>query len=66
MPKVIPVPDELSKPFWDAVNEKRLVVQNCARATPYNTRRALPAGIAVPIPWSGRRPADEATSWLIW
>ena len=30
MPKVIPVPDELSKPFWDAVNEKRLVVQNCA------------------------------------
>jgi uncharacterized OB-fold protein len=30
MPKIIPVPDELSKPFWDAVNEKRLVLQNCA------------------------------------
>ena len=30
MPKVIPVPDELSKPFWDAVNEKRLVMQNCS------------------------------------
>jgi uncharacterized OB-fold protein len=29
MPKVIPVPDELSRPFWDAVNEKRLVLQNC-------------------------------------
>ena len=29
MPKVIPVPDELSQPFWDAVNERRLVVQNC-------------------------------------
>lgn len=29
MPKVIPVPDELSKPFWDAVNEKRLILQNC-------------------------------------
>ena len=29
MPKLIPVPDELSKPFWDAVNEKRLIVQNC-------------------------------------
>jgi hypothetical protein len=29
MPKLIPVPDELSKPFWDAVNERRLVVQNC-------------------------------------
>ena len=29
MPKVIPVPDELSQPFWDAVNEQRLVLQNC-------------------------------------
>ena len=29
MPKVIPVPDELSQPFWDAVNQKRLVLQNC-------------------------------------
>ena len=29
MPKVIPVPDELSRPFWDVVNEKRLVLQNC-------------------------------------
>ena len=30
MPKMIPVPNDLSKPFWDAVNEKRLVVQDCA------------------------------------
>ena len=29
MPKPIPVPDELSKPFWDACNERRLIVQNC-------------------------------------
>lgn len=29
MPKLIPVPDELSKPFWDAANERRLVVQHC-------------------------------------
>ena len=29
MPKLIPVPDELSKPFWDAVNEKRLILQHC-------------------------------------
>ena len=29
MPKVIPVPDALSQPFWDAVNEKRLVLQHC-------------------------------------
>jgi uncharacterized OB-fold protein len=29
VPKLIPVPDELSEPFWDAVNERRLVVQHC-------------------------------------
>lgn len=29
MPKVIPVANELSKPFWDACNERRLVTQNC-------------------------------------
>jgi uncharacterized OB-fold protein len=30
MPKPIPVPDEVSKPFWDACNERRLIVQHCA------------------------------------
>ena len=29
MPKLIPVADELSKPFWDAVNAKKLVLQHC-------------------------------------
>ena len=29
MPKIIPVADDLRKPFWDAVNEKRLILQNC-------------------------------------
>src|SRR5581483_4806513 len=29
MPKPIPVPDELSKPLWDACNQRRLIVQNC-------------------------------------
>jgi len=29
MPRPIPVPDEVSKPFWDACNERRLVIQNC-------------------------------------
>ena len=27
--KPSPVPDEVSKPFWDACNEGRLVVQHC-------------------------------------
>lgn len=29
MPKQSPVPNELDKPFWDACNEDRLVIQNC-------------------------------------
>lgn len=29
MPKQSPVPDEADKPFWDACNEGRLVIQNC-------------------------------------
>ena len=29
MPKIIQFADELSKPFWDAVNEKRFILQNC-------------------------------------
>ncbi len=29
MSKQIPVPNELGKPFWDAANEKKLVVQSC-------------------------------------
>ncbi len=30
MPKIIPIADEVSKPFWDAVQQKRLIVQHCA------------------------------------
>ena len=29
MPKTIPVANELTKPFWDAINEKKLVLQHC-------------------------------------
>lgn len=30
MPRPIPVPDELSKPFWDACNDRQLVMQRCS------------------------------------
>lgn len=30
MPKVIPVPDELSQPFWEGVQQRRLLLQHCA------------------------------------
>ncbi|MBF8266750.1 MAG: hypothetical protein HW388_258 [Dehalococcoidia bacterium] len=29
MPKPVPAPDEATRPFWDAANEKRLVAQFC-------------------------------------
>ena len=31
MPKPSPIADEVSKPFWDACNERRLIVQTCAK-----------------------------------
>lgn len=29
MPKQSPIADELDKPFWDACNEERLIIQRC-------------------------------------
>ena len=29
MPRPVPIPDEVSKPFWEAANERRLIVQSC-------------------------------------
>lgn len=31
MPYIVPEPDELSKPFWDAVQQRRLMVQHCTQ-----------------------------------
>ena len=31
MPKPSPVPDEISRPFWDACNEHRLIIQVCTK-----------------------------------
>ena len=38
MPRPIPIPDALSKPFWDACNERRLLVQYCT----YCERKQFP------------------------
>jgi uncharacterized OB-fold protein len=29
MPKQIPIPNEQNKPFWDALNERKLALRNC-------------------------------------
>ena len=35
MSKPVPVPDNLTKPFWDACNEQRLVIQRCQQCQRY-------------------------------
>ena len=30
MPKPVPIADEVSKPFWDAVNKRQLILQRCS------------------------------------
>ena len=44
MPNLIPVPDALSKPFWDAVNQQRLGVQHC---TACNTLQCPPRPLCI-------------------
>ena len=35
MPKPVPAPDEVTMPFWEAVNKKRLVAQFCNSCSRY-------------------------------
>jgi uncharacterized OB-fold protein len=57
--KPVPVPDELSRPFWDAAKERRLVIQRCGSCGYYNhpPRRFCDACLAQELrfePVSGR------------
>jgi uncharacterized OB-fold protein len=68
MPKLIPVPDELSKPFWDAVNEKRLVLQNCSAC---NRRQYPPqekcaaCGSAQKLEWKEVNGRGHISSYIV-
>lgn len=35
MPKQSPVPDDIDRPFWDACNEERLIIQYCDACSRY-------------------------------
>ena len=67
MSKLIPVPDEQSQPFWDAINERRLVVQSCTdcgilqTAASFSTPRGLPARTVAQGALGGRRLKGRAT-----
>ena len=61
MPKQSPVPDDFSKPFWDACNEERLILQNCKAC---DARRGLNALQYPPQPTCVRCGASDTLEWL--
>ena len=68
MPKVIPVPDELSQPFWDAVNEKRLVLQHCGDCDLLHyppKRRCLQCGSADKLAWKEVEGKGHISSYIL-
>ena len=68
MPKVIPVPDELSKPFWDAVGEKRLLLQNCGACDvlQYPPRQACATcGSAETLAWKEVNGRGHISSYIV-
>jgi uncharacterized OB-fold protein len=49
-----PVPNELTKPFWDACNEQRLVLQNCTACNRLHyppTQKCSQCGSADKLEW---------------
>ena len=68
MPKVIPVPDELSQPFWDAVNERRLVLQHCGGCDllQYPPKRNCPqCGSAEKLVWKEVEGKGHISSYIL-
>ena len=61
MPKQSPVPNDFSKPFWDACNEDRLILQNCKAC---DARRGLNAIQYPPQPTCVRCGASDTLEWL--
>lgn len=61
MPKQSPVPNDFSKPFWDACNEGRLLVQNCTACA---ARRGLNAMQYPPAQTCNRCGSADSLEWL--
>ncbi|MSQ07415.1 MAG: hypothetical protein EXR54_09075 [Dehalococcoidia bacterium] len=68
MPKVIPAPDELSKPFWDGVNKKRLLLQNCAACDAYQyppRETCATCGSVESLGWKEVRGRGHISSYIV-
>ena len=60
MPKQSPVATELDKPFWDAANEDRLVVQRCNACTDRRGLNVLQHPPQATCAWCG---SDQDIVW---
>ena len=67
MPKLIPVPDELSKPFWDAVKQHRLIVQKCAvcGTLQYPPRQACPDCGSKKLEWKETSGRGHISAYMV-
>ena len=68
MPKLIPVADELSKPFWDAVNHRKLLLQNCTAcdALQYPPRdKCAACDSAEALEWKEVRGRGHISSYIV-
>lgn len=62
-----PVPDRDTQPFWDAVSQRRLVVQRCAACGRWiwQPRPICPACHAANAPWTEVTGAGTVASWTV-
>src|SRR5271155_2811447 len=68
MPKLIPVADALSKPFWDAVNQRRLVLQHCDacdRLQPPPRQACQACGSAAGLSWREVEGKGHIASYIV-
>ena len=68
MPKLIPVPDALSQPFWDAVNKRRLVLQHCSACDrlQYPPQRACHVcGSAASLAWKEVQGKGRIAAYIV-
>ena len=68
MPKPVPVPDETDQGFWDAINERRLVIQNCTacdRMQMPPTARCAACGSADHLEWKEVEGKGRIEGWCV-
>ena len=68
MPKPVPVPDETDQGFWDAANERRLVIQNCTacdRMQMPPTARCAACGSSDNLEWKEVEGRGRIEGWCV-